>query len=773
MSSRAARVTRTLVVWCPDWPVAAAGVGADVPAAVFKANRVVACSAAARAEGVKRGLRRREAQERCPGLVVLADDRSRDARAFEPVVAAVEAFAPRVEVLRPGVCGLPTRGPSRYFGGDETLAAKVRAAVVGQTGHVCRVGVADGPFAATLAAREGRIVPPGESPAYLAPLSARALERPDLVETLARLGIRTLGEFAAVPVADVLARFGTDGAAAHRLARGLDGRPLVTRTPPPDLVVQRELDPPAQRVDTAAFVAKILADELHYQLASRGLACTQVVVEAETEHGEHLSRLWRHDGALTPAAMAERVRWQLDGWLARTARPAGWPDGDGRGDDDFVDDFVEPTAGLTLLRLIPDHVVPDDGRQLGFWGGGAEAGERAARSLARVQGMLGPEAVVTAVVSGGRTPNEQTTLVPWGDPRTPNRPAPAPSLHTALATPPATGPRLSAVRPADPPTTDPHTARAADPHAARTHPTARAPDPPDRAEARAADPHTARTDQPARAADPHAARADQPARAAARADSPATDPTARAADPHAARADQPARAAARADSPATDPTARAADPHAARTDPTARAADPPDRAEARAAAPRTTGADQPARVEARPADPRTGEPPPPRKDPFDIQAELVRLPESPNRTVPGVANGRRRSRVVARIRGRIRTPRRSPASEVTAWPGRVPSPAPATVHPRPVRAEVTDASGGTVAVTGRHTVTAPPARLSIDGARWVEITAWTGPWPADERWWDPQAHRRRARFQVVTAPAGAAYLLAVENGTWWVEAVYD
>src|SRR5205085_8331323 len=117
--------SRTLVVWCPDWPVVAAGFSADEPVVVVHANRVMACSAAARAEGVRRGLRRREAQGRCPGLTVGEHDPAADARAFEPVVAVVEAFAPGVEIVRPGVCALATRGPSRYFGGDRALAAKI------------------------------------------------------------------------------------------------------------------------------------------------------------------------------------------------------------------------------------------------------------------------------------------------------------------------------------------------------------------------------------------------------------------------------------------------------------------------------------------------------------------------------------------------------------------------------------------------------------------------------------------------------------------------
>ncbi|MDQ6838191.1 MAG: DNA polymerase Y family protein, partial [Actinomycetota bacterium] len=112
---------RTLEVWYPDWLVVAAGVTATVPAAVVVANRVVAVSPAARAAGVVAGLRRREAQGRCPEVEIVAADPVRDARLWEPVVAAVEAFAPGVEVSAPGAMGLGTRGPSRYFGGDQAL----------------------------------------------------------------------------------------------------------------------------------------------------------------------------------------------------------------------------------------------------------------------------------------------------------------------------------------------------------------------------------------------------------------------------------------------------------------------------------------------------------------------------------------------------------------------------------------------------------------------------------------------------------------------------
>jgi protein ImuB len=438
-------ITRTCSLWCADWPVIALrrrdgalrGVPVVVRERVGSREVVRAASAEARAEGVTRGMRRREAEARCPGVAVVDADLALEARAFEVVARAVETVTPRVVLERPGVCAFPTRGPSRYFGGDHGLARHVRDTVADVLGNdddadSVRVAIADGAFAARLAARQASareplVVASGGGASFLASFPVRALGDDALADLLARLGLRTLGDFAALSTDAVLARFGAEGRRLHDLARGLDDAPPVLVEPPADLVEMVELDPPAARVDTAAFAAKGLADRLLARLAERGLACTRVVIEAETEHGERLSRCWRHDGALTPAALAERVRWQLDGWLHAHAS-VGIDDGrtDVRERQDaaaFADAGLDTTTGaLTSLRLVPDEVVPADGRQLGFWGGDQLGAERADRALARVQGMVGYEGVVTAVVQGGRAPAEQVRWVPWGEPREPLQP---------------------------------------------------------------------------------------------------------------------------------------------------------------------------------------------------------------------------------------------------------------------------------------------------------------------------------------------------------------
>jgi protein ImuB len=129
---------------------------AEGPVAVVEQQRVRAVSTDARDDGVRIGTRRREAEAACPGITVLDADGAVEARTFEPVARAVEAITPRLVIDRPGLLAFPTRGPSRYHGGDGGLVDRLREVVTAAAGVTdARFGVADGGFAARLAARRG------------------------------------------------------------------------------------------------------------------------------------------------------------------------------------------------------------------------------------------------------------------------------------------------------------------------------------------------------------------------------------------------------------------------------------------------------------------------------------------------------------------------------------------------------------------------------------------------------------------------------------------
>ncbi|VBA47978.1 DNA polymerase IV [Mycobacterium attenuatum] len=402
--------SRVLAIWCMDWPAvaaaAAAGQPATAPVAVTLANRVIACSATARAAGVRRGLRRREAAARCPQLHIATADADRDARFFEGVIAAVDDLVPRAEVLRPGLLVLPVRGAARYFGSEQQVAERLIDAVA-VAGAECQVGIADRLSTAVYAARAGRVVEPGQDARFLSVLSIRQLAtepslsgpgREELTDLLWRMGIRTIGQFAALSRTDIASRFGADAVAAHRFARGEPERLPSGREPPPELDAVLDCDPPIDRVDAAAFAGRSLAGTLHRALMAAGVGCTRLAIHAVTANGEERSRVWRCVEPLTEDATADRVRWQLDGWLTNRNAQA------------------HPTAPVTRLRLQAIEVVSAEALQLPLWGGlGEEDRLRARRALVRVQGLLGPEAVQVPVLSGGRGPAERITLTPLGD----------------------------------------------------------------------------------------------------------------------------------------------------------------------------------------------------------------------------------------------------------------------------------------------------------------------------------------------------------------------
>lgn len=397
-------------------------------AVVTVGNRVVAMSDPARELGVQAGLRARETQRRAPGVQVLAPDPAGEAREFEPVLRSLESVVARIEIDRPGRCGFLTRGPSRYFGGDRAMSdrvvAQVRPVLAGRT-HV-GVGTADSRFAALVAAARAEpdqavVVPAGASAEFLAPLPVTTLAmvvgqagakgakksgsgRPvsgagfvaqvdELVDTLGRLGLHTLGAFAGLGRADVVGRFGAIGAQLHRWAGGRDRHRARLESIPAEFDVAIELDPPIARVDQAAFVARTLAQEFVAALDAAGARCARIEIGAETEHGEEQVRLWRADEAFGVAAIADRLRWQLDGWLAGPAH-------------------LRPTGGLSRLVLRPDDLSVAAGRQLDLWGAETGRAERAARSIARVLGLAGPGAVKVAELGGGRNPAEAVIAIP-------------------------------------------------------------------------------------------------------------------------------------------------------------------------------------------------------------------------------------------------------------------------------------------------------------------------------------------------------------------------
>ncbi|GAA3648407.1 DNA polymerase Y family protein [Microbacterium marinilacus] len=441
--------TRVIVLWLPDWPVTAllrseartaaragatddAGVSPaasqgppeDVPPiAIMHANRVVACSASARLEGVRRNQRRRDAQGACPSLRLVAADPERDERAFLPLLAGLERLAPGVQPLRSGLCAIRARGPARFYGGEREAAGALLDELAASGVPDARAAVADGLFTAEQAVRlrgptpfhtdrRVAIVPRGASADFLRPLTIAALSPlggdEELVSLLARLGVQTLGEFAALDVSSVRERLGEHGARLHALAGGADSRVVVPRVPPPELAREIEFEPPLELADQVAFAVRTTADAVSAGLDETDLVCTEARITLLDDRGGRSERVWLHPTFFDAAALVDRVRWQLQAALE-----------DESSHPDATSSARRLRGGVALVRIEPEAVDDVTHHQPALLGQGPD--ERLHHAMSRVQALLGHRGVVTPMLAGGRWLGERERRVPWGDAERPAR----------------------------------------------------------------------------------------------------------------------------------------------------------------------------------------------------------------------------------------------------------------------------------------------------------------------------------------------------------------
>jgi protein ImuB len=160
--------------------------------------------------------------------------------------------------------------------------------------------------------------------------------------------------------------------------------------PPPELTRQLDFEPPLTLVDQVAFTSRAMVEEFIAGLTAAGLACTELRIELTGELDELVARTWLTPGVFEPAAVVDRIRWQLQA-------AAGDQLGSG-----IVSLRLEPVAVDALVNHVP-----------GLFGSGTD--ERVHHVLSRVQAMLGHEGVLTPRIGGGRWLAERQVMVPWGD----------------------------------------------------------------------------------------------------------------------------------------------------------------------------------------------------------------------------------------------------------------------------------------------------------------------------------------------------------------------
>lgn len=349
-------------------------------------GRVLWVDERARTRGVLPGMPYAAALSLAPGLRADVVPPAEIASAVAGLAARLRRFTPCVEPAReePGVFWLDARGLERLWPSLEAWASAA-ASDLESAGFVATVVVGFGRFGTYALARSRRGVHVlGSEAEERAAARAVPLERisiePAHLETLARLGVKTVGEFLDLPREGVGLRFGAGLERLHGLASGERIVPLQPEKADPPPMAREVLDRPEADVERLLNVVARLLGPLLVEVGRRGKAV------AGLELGFRFERLGDHIESLRPAAPSLDARLLLE--LARLRLGALQRLPDAVGEVVLVAREADPHRGQPAL------VGSDRRRDLAA----------AERALARVRARLGEDAVVRARLREGHLP---------------------------------------------------------------------------------------------------------------------------------------------------------------------------------------------------------------------------------------------------------------------------------------------------------------------------------------------------------------------------------
>jgi protein ImuB len=281
-------------------------------------GRVLAADAGATRAGVVLGMTERQVMARCPQATFHLAARYPIWEAQDTFRERIKRFADRWQLVGLGSAYLSADRVEKsgaLLGWCQVLAVEIR-----RLGWEPALGATGSKFGASVAgqlagANTALLLVPDAQRAFLGPQPVSFLPLDtDVLTQLRHLGIRTLGQFARLPAAGVLSRFGPAGRTAQRWAQGLDDRPVLPPWEAPEVSARVEFDVPS--ADGARLLAILThrAEQLLTPLRER----FQVV-------GRITLLVTRADGRIVPGsyifplptAAAEPVRLGLAAALAR------------------------------------------------------------------------------------------------------------------------------------------------------------------------------------------------------------------------------------------------------------------------------------------------------------------------------------------------------------------------------------------------------------------------------------------------------------------------
>jgi len=194
---------------------------------------VAACSYEARVFGIHSAMPISQAYRRCPRAVYLPGDRSKYARVSRQIFRIMERFTPDIEPISIDEAFLDITGSWHLFGSPESTGRRIKAVIREESGLIASVGLAPNKMTAKIASDlekpDGLVVVPSSGIRdFLSPLPVGKLWGVGrrARESLARHGIRTIGDLAGRDIAEIVLLFGKNGDQLWKRANGIDPRPV-------------------------------------------------------------------------------------------------------------------------------------------------------------------------------------------------------------------------------------------------------------------------------------------------------------------------------------------------------------------------------------------------------------------------------------------------------------------------------------------------------------------------------------------------------------------
>ncbi|HXN85322.1 MAG TPA: DNA polymerase Y family protein [Candidatus Binataceae bacterium] len=259
----------------------------DTPLAISNSlaphSELASVSIRAGKSGVYPGMTIAQARSIIPNLTVVNRSEAAETSAMDALADAAESISPLVEKGDGGRVWLDLAGLERLLGGEETIASEL-AHRVEQVGMEAAIGIASNKEIAHLAARCGgiRVIDAGSENQFLnwLPLDLLGLdaEAGDLEDTLARWGIKRLGDLARLDADAIGSRLGRRGVELIRIARGENNSRLIPRRPAEIFTEAIELDYGIETIEPLGFVMRPILERLCERLKLRGLVAGDLML---------------------------------------------------------------------------------------------------------------------------------------------------------------------------------------------------------------------------------------------------------------------------------------------------------------------------------------------------------------------------------------------------------------------------------------------------------------------------------------------------------------